>query len=396
MPAMGLLDFFRKPDPNRFARLATECLKAAGVTSPISYDPEEFSLSYGDEDARFFLSNAYAEYCKAPRSQRNQILNQYVQTMATLPQIPERFEEVRAKLLPRVRTRLAYERLERKFFRESPETRVPFKPLADHLGIEVVVDMPTSASSVNLQQLQDWGVTFEEILSIARDNLWEISKSDLTQLGPGLFSSCREDTYDAARLLLHDLIWQLPVKGSHIAVVPHRNLLLVCGSEDVEAQGALSQLALKALTDNRSESGIPLILKGSTWETLRPTANETGELRRLYVLASADEYEEQKAFLEETGDVEAFIASLFVIEQQADKRLLSVTSWGEGIRTLLPLADCVGLTSADRSVNLLGVAWEDLQRVAGHRMKPQSMYPPRWLVEDFPSTEELAQLKSQL
>jgi hypothetical protein len=35
-------------------------------------------------------------------------------------------------------------------------------------------------------------------------------------------------------LFLHDLVWQLDVKGRHVAMVPDRNVRLVTGSEDHE------------------------------------------------------------------------------------------------------------------------------------------------------------------
>jgi len=34
--------------------------------------------------------------------------------------------------------------------------------------------------------------------------------------------------------------------------------------------------------------------------------------------------------------------------------------------------------------------WEDVQRVVGHLMVEQQEYPPRYLVDDFPTPEELA------
>jgi hypothetical protein len=36
--------------------------------------------------------------------------------------------------------------------------------------------------------------------------------------------------------------------------------------------------------------------------------------------------------------------------------------------------------------------WDDVLRVVGHRMKLQDMYPTRYLVESFPSEDDLRQL----
>jgi hypothetical protein len=38
------------------------------------------------------------------------------------------------------------------------------------------------------------------------------------------------------------------------------------------------------------------------------------------------------------------------------------------------------------------VAWEKVEQVLGHRMTETDYYPPRWLVDDFPSEDEFEEL----
>jgi hypothetical protein len=67
--------------------------------------------------------------------------------------------------------------------------------------------------------------------------------------------------------------------------------------------------------------------------------------------------------------------------------------WTPNARILLPEADLVSLDDSAGAGWPLLVRWADCRRLVGHRMHPQGLWPERYLVEEFPSAEELAALR---
>ena len=82
--------------------------------------------------------------------------------------------------------------------------------------------LTAAVMSVSFDQLSDWGVTLDEALAIARENLWKMSNEPFSEVAPGVYFAEWGDAFDAARMFLHDLIWQLKVSGDHVVVIPAR------------------------------------------------------------------------------------------------------------------------------------------------------------------------------
>ena len=60
------------PSPDRFAKMMEAELRAAGVTAPIRYDAETFSLHIGGDTTHdLYLRNALAEYQQVPAVKRH-------------------------------------------------------------------------------------------------------------------------------------------------------------------------------------------------------------------------------------------------------------------------------------------------------------------------------------
>ncbi len=403
---MGLFDFFRRP-PDRagFARLMEKSLREAGETRPIHFDVPEFRLVVGGpQGLACYLGNIYEEYCRSRRRDRADALRRFAQASrqaGSLPATLDRWESARPRLLPRLRERMYLEN--RRISLElqgKPAPALPCRPLTEHLVVVLVYDLPDSMLEIGLDTLTRWDVPFDDALDAARDNLWTLSKERLLPLRPGVWRSPWGDNYDASRLLLHDLVWQYPVKGAHVAAAPHRDTLLVTGSEDVEGLRDVLSRSLKALESPRPMGARAVVLEGSRWVPLRlPPGHPVYPLwRRAEILTQAADCAEQKGLLEalhQKRDDDLFVASFSATERPETREISSYAVWSEGLPTLLPRTDRVAfirpsLPEAEQVVGL--VPWDRVLAAFGPLMVPQGSYPERWRVDAFPSPQEIRAL----
>jgi hypothetical protein len=73
----------------------------------------------------------------------------------------------------------------------------------------------------------------------------------------------------------------------------------------------------------------------------------------------------------------------------------SISTWTEGVPTLLPRTDQISLVSdPENNPRVTFVSWERVFDKVGEAMKPQGVKPERWLVERFPTALELAAMDS--
>lgn len=182
-----------KPSQDKFARMMTTAIRQAGREGPIEYDRAEFRLllGTGESETCFFLSNAYQDYCNAPRRLRREILHRYAEIWGTEQEKPsDRFDEARTKLLPKVRDRFWFQsvRLKQQAL-GSNQLDNPERLLGDHLTVSLVYDLPNTMMTVSQEQLDTWGVTLEEGLLAARDNMWNISNESFVEVAPGVYVS---------------------------------------------------------------------------------------------------------------------------------------------------------------------------------------------------------------
>jgi hypothetical protein len=79
---------------HEFAEKMIRALRDAGVTGPIDFDEETFRLMVAP-DGFVNLANAFAEWERAPRRRRQEILRRYASPMS-LPEPPDDVELVRS------------------------------------------------------------------------------------------------------------------------------------------------------------------------------------------------------------------------------------------------------------------------------------------------------------
>jgi hypothetical protein len=397
---MGL---FGKASPDKFAKMVTRRARRRGCDGPMKYDRDEFALN--SDYGTWFLSNMYAEYYAAPFLQRNRVLDTFITSvLETAADMPSSLDDARANLLPKVRERVFHESWNlHSLLKENSPPKIQYQVVAEHMAVDVVYDTPSSVRTVSLEDFEQWGVTFEEALAIGRDNLWNISKEPFGKLAPGTYVSTWQDTHDATRMFLHDLVWQLDVKGSHVAMVPDRNVLLVTGSEDAEGLLRMAEEAQQVLDESpRPLCGLAFILNGSAWEPYLPPddAPSYGKLSLLACQYMASACNEQKSRLEdiyERDGTDIYVATYDAVQNSNTGRVLSYCTWARDAESLLPVTDLVGLFDSDlpKDDQYLGFAsWSQVASIVGAAMELCSeMYPPRYRVREFLSPEQLAQIE---
>jgi uncharacterized protein YtpQ (UPF0354 family) len=397
---MGLFDRFRAaPTEDKFARLMADMMRRCGDIRESSYNKADFSLTFtrdGEEAGIINLRNLFIEYCNADKMDRDELLKRTCRGMLNTMDLPEDFEDVKPDLLPTVRNRSMIEvmRLDAQTAGKEPMEML-WAPLTDELVICLVYDLPTSLRFVVPQDLEKWGVTLYEALEVAEQNLAQ-REFPMMALDDRVYVIETGDAYDGTRLLLKDGLRKLRLNGQLIALPVTRDCLLITGSEDAVGLGIVAQIAKEKFAAARPLLPIPLILNGDDWEKWSPP--EDHPCRRAYREFELGyyhgEYAEQKKQLEEldqkTGR-DVFEATYSVYDMGGE--LLSNCAWSKGVVSSLPKTDSVGLFDpATESVKI--VRWEQLQEVAGELLEPLDCYPPRLLVSEFPSDEQVSRLET--
>jgi hypothetical protein len=198
-------------------------------------------------------------------------------------------------------------------------------------------------------------------------------------------------------LLCRDFIESLEVRGRHVVVVPNRATLFISGEDDAAGLEILCQLAEQEAEKPRPISGTPVVLTGGGWETWVPPADHphAAMFRKLSLPFELHDYKEQKQLLDRQNEQlerDVFVATYHAIERKDNRQLLSYSVWADQVTTLLPRTDKVVLVQGEWN---LMVNWDDLWLTCGDRFcADEELFPPRWLVDSFPSPRELTELKS--
>jgi hypothetical protein len=396
--------FGQPPGKDRFARLVTDAIRRAGEKDEIAYDREEFRLTAEGEGRHIFnLENAYREYCAAAPGARQGVLRNFVRSwFAHQKGFPEKYEDVHPDLLPVVRGRRYYEVTKLQLQADGmKDAGCPYRPLGEHLAVGLGYDLPESILQVRQDTLDGWGVTFDQALAAACENLRGLSGDGLGREAPGLWRSPWHDNHDAARLMLLDLVRAPAVRGDPVAMVPNRDTLLVTGSGDEKGLAAMASLAERASEHPRFLTAVAVRLEGDAWVPYLPPAGHPSHTRfkLLFAKSVGRDYADQKQALDalhEKAGEDVFVASCTVMQKKETGEVRSYCVWSEGIVSLLPRTDDVAFFQTggkDEGAVAAIVPWERVRAVVGHLMEADDVYPVRYRVREFPTGEQLAALR---
>jgi hypothetical protein len=402
---VGWLDFLRgPPSRDKFAELVMGELRRSGCRHAMKYDSEQFMIERGS-DGFVNLANLYHEYCQAPSSQRNKVLERFVRGClgTTGFELPEDYADIHPDLLPVVRSRFYLESVALQSRARGGEgLAVPQQLIGEHLALSLVYDLPQAMRSIIQDDLDKWGVTFYEAVEAAKNNLEQMGNVAFASLqgdSTGVYISATSDNYDASRLVMVDLVRKMPVRGDYIAMVPNRDTLVLTGAEDPGGLEVMCKVAEESFQKPRPISTVALRLAGDEWESWLPQRESPAyaRLHELRLRTVGMEYNDQKELLDQIHQQSGerlFVASFSAVKNKESGRVTSYSVWSDGVDTLLPETDdLVLLRPQDAGAKVDVVAsgsFERVREVAGELMQPVGSYPERYRVEQFPTEQQLA------
>lgn len=391
-----------RPSPDRFARRALAGLRRLGVEGEVEYRADDFVLVLADGAQRINLANAYADCLQLPPWQRRKALLRFLAT-ATVdrPADAETFEEARPRLMPGIRhvAMLDFLELSQELEAQEPVAegiRLAWRPFTPQLIVCLCLDAPHGIRLVNEGDLVRWGVSFDDALAIARENLAARTPGGFHEVGNGVYASPWADCYDVARLLLPDLLRPLDVDGEVVTVCPNWNVVLLTGARNHAGLAAVLRACLEAFQAPKPISGQPIVYRYPGWELLPIEKGHPcfGEWRTVRVHELHGSYAGQRKLL--TAQHERDLVDVYVGEYNGVERDGAVRSycvWGRGVVALLPETDVVFFFDPDRPQGqeiVAEVDWDIVQGICGGLMRRTEHRLARWAIDSFPTAEQLA------
>ncbi len=184
--------------------------------------------------------------------------------------------------------------------------------------------------------------------------------------------------------------------------MPHWNALLVADSANADALRALALITETEMQQPRNNDAPLLIMEDGQWRPILPGEDHPAydAVLRLYKIASARSYDGEisdlRKHFEKTGK-DIYVASRSAFQDNTTKAITSQTQLSRGAVTLLAQVDRVLLydDSLPDAKRIIGFAqWDDLAPLVPGMTQPAPGYfPPFYLVDAFPTAEQIRSLK---
>ncbi len=110
------------------------------MTGNISHHVEGFRI-LNEERPQFPLSEAWGAWMVAEAARKAEVVEKVVGVWVRNPQVPESYEEARAKVLPTVRTRFSQATRHLLEPRDGPVPRLPHAMVSEHLCVALTIPM---------------------------------------------------------------------------------------------------------------------------------------------------------------------------------------------------------------------------------------------------------------
>ncbi len=386
----------RRPDKDAFAQHFVRAARRAGVIVPLHYNRALFRIELEKGD-HVNLHNAYRRYLSSPRHLQEQVVARYVAWLVGDHAAHNPLQEVRSQLLPVLRNASLLDQTKLAAAEKASwdeDASFQYRRVSNECVVLLGVDSEEHTLIKTEGPDASWGIDLEHALAVARGNLREQPDLPFEQAADGVFKAAWGDGYNSSRALLPDMLHRIPLRGLPVFMIPTRDLLLVAGDRDLDAQATLFKLAEEGM-----EAGYAV-----SWELfqyvdgeMRPVEPATPQLRllqcRLRLQLQDGNYAIQQELLTHLHQVQGnhvFVAS-YGLNMKAER---SFCYWAEGVEVSLPKTDCIVLAALDTDTEPMMVEWEAAMPVIGHLLEQdhRHIHPPRYRAYECPSRELQAQL----
>lgn len=395
---------------DEFAQRAMSFLRAQGEMRRLVIDAKGQFLVVGESPGIVsfaYLPHAWREFNSAPPSEHDKVLHRRLWT-ALSPQATPSKEVLLRSVVPRIRDRAWFSAVRRQAELELGANvsaiealLLPHRAVNVELSVHLAFELPTSLMELGPDRLRAWGVTFDELLDVAKRNLKQRSTTPFENPEPGVFVSPYRDSYDATRLILPELFQALAVKGRPVVIAATHDIVLVTGDEDAEGLDKLGTWGEQALLEPRPNSAVTFRLESKGWRPWLPEANHPAyaKLKLLQLQTMASAYARQKEVLEallEANGHDIFVANLRAFRSPSG-HIFTSCSWTEGVEALLPETDRLDFVRLPpdgdaENGTVWSTSWPVAVRTLGALMQPTGDVPERWRVHGFPSEAQLQQM----
>ncbi len=405
MQTMKLPDFLTgHVTPEAFARRMVRAFVAQGFANA-RYDAPQFAINLGagESAGKMYLSNFYADYCRAPRWSRYRLPGDMVK--ARIQGLADAKSMVASvdRLMPVIRDRshawFCRAQIQSQF--KEASFQLSDVLIGDDHRAFLVLDSPTQTQQADDGVLQSLNIGFDDAMARALQNLRDVSPDKWRPLGNVAFIGAWDDTFDCSRILLPDLIYRLSLAANPVALIPARGILLVTSSRSEAGQMMVLLAAKKLLEENsRWISAQMLELVNGRWQAYHPDAPQVRALQgELDMRMLASNYGQQKGLLEaqlKQAGQDIFVAS-FMAYQRENKAAFSVATWTHGVATWLPKAQFILFVKprASDKPDVVTVSWD----AAYTHLRPlmeivPDVLPVRYQVLSFPDAAMLETLRA--
>eukprot|EP01117_Protostelium_nocturnum_P019348 TRINITY_DN8370_c0_g2_i1.p1 TRINITY_DN8370_c0_g2~~TRINITY_DN8370_c0_g2_i1.p1 ORF type:complete len:506 (+),score=201.38 TRINITY_DN8370_c0_g2_i1:32-1519(+) len=407
----------------------------------IHYDAVKFIIKFSssnNEPHTVFLNNNYLKWIAYDDNQnedgKKNVFDELISSLKEAGELPSDFESIKKNIFPKMQVRVTktvlrlQERIshkengtsdpnlgkeERSEIPKLPATsnELPWKPVTEYLGLDLIYDTPTEFLMLKPQDLQRWGKTYEQVWEVAMNNLKE-QKIKWKKLSSGVFSLRPGTSYEAPTLLaMAEQLFSLALNGDPVVLPISKSMVVITGSNDKDGLETMLQVATNQASSNDFFSGIMMTYRSedSKWvEWTVPSDNEFAkDFKYLKLFTLSQWYKHQEEFIVKLGEVEGKIQPFSVDEEN----FTTGTAWKKGVDCILPETEHVEfefpssekkeeipnafvIPSSDEEFH---VSFEDVKDIVGKdRWKEmEGFYPKLYYVSknSYPNDSEIEKLK---
>jgi|GEM_PF-671108 len=275
---------------------------------------------------------------------------------------------------------------------------IPYLCLAESFAAVIVYARDSLKTIIDFDQVRRWGLDVDTVFNQALEELDERSPGDFAAFradSSEIYESTWKDGFDAARVLFPEMLRKLPVRGEPAIFLPNNETLIVTGRDDSLGLKRCLEILEQAQKEGSPLPPLPVLLHEGLYREFRlPSDHSLFErFERLRQSYFERIYEEQRQVLKDTDSPLArdiFIARYTRLKE--DGKSMTLSSITEGYRTMLPRTDLVSFTTRDNLDPIASAEWDRVEAITHGLLEDLQVYPPRYLVERFPTPEQLDQM----